>query len=157
MNVHPSDLLSAEPDADKKICEKCGVEFSPRAGTGGKPQRFCSPQCRTALHAEVSPNVSQRSPTCGAETTLPAATQPTEKDEPAAAGEDFDWKDRNSIVLHEQPTTAIYFNPNGGLVIRQMASWCEEDDPVVVIAANRIPEFLDRLCDICGIPSFRGS
>lgn len=65
----------------------------------------------------------------------------------------FDWNDDDSVVLHEQPETAIYWNPHGALVIRQRASWNEYDDPFVVVAANNVHDFLDRLTDICGIPS----
>jgi hypothetical protein len=38
------------------------------------------------------------------------------------------------------------------LVIRQLGE-VHEDDPFVVICANNVDEFLDRLCDIVGVPS----
>jgi len=65
---------------------------------------------------------------------------------------EFKWNDRD-IVLREQRETAIYWNPNGDLVIRQRADWNETDDPFLVIGANNVFEFIDKLCDVAGIPS----
>jgi hypothetical protein len=42
-------------------CEHCATPFAPREGSGGKRQRFCSPDCRAAFHANAQH--SQRSPT----------------------------------------------------------------------------------------------
>jgi hypothetical protein len=88
-------FVPAEPVSEKRACKQCGREFSPRAGSGGKPQRFCSPQCRAAFHADPKPNVAQCSPTCSAPTTLPDVSPPAKKDEQEAAGEDLELiKDR---------------------------------------------------------------
>jgi hypothetical protein len=152
MNIHTSDLLPIEPDSNSRTCEQCGVEFSPRAGSGGAPQRFCSPQCRSAFHSDAGPN-AQRSPTCSAQTTLPAVTQPAEKGKPASEGTDFNWnRDDDSVVLRHQPETAVYFNQHGALVIRQHG-W-PDDDSYVVIGAECIDRFIDKLTDIVGIQSF---
>jgi hypothetical protein len=48
---------------------------------------------------------------------------------------DFDWDADDIVVLHEQPRTALYFNPNGALVIRQ----------AVVRNAHQIAEKLMQL------------
>jgi hypothetical protein len=146
MSVEASDLLSAEPASDKKTCEQCGGKFFPRVGSGGKPQKFCSPQCRASFHA----NVAQRSPTCSAQMTSSAVTPPAKKDEPADAGKDLDWNDEH-VVLRGQPETAVYFNPYGGLVIRQHC-W-PHDDSFVVISAECIGHFINELTDIVGITS----
>ncbi len=66
---------------------------------------------------------------------------------------EFDWSDSENVVLHDQPETAVYFNPKGALVIRQRADWNEENDPFVYICPNNIAEFIDKLCDVVGIPS----
>jgi hypothetical protein len=125
-----------KPGHNSRACEQCGGKFSPRAGSGGKPQKFCSPQCRTAFHA-AQPNVSQRSPTCSAQTRLPAVIPPAKKDEPADAGKDFDWQKANDdVVLRVRPETAVYFNPYGALVIRQHG-W-PDDDSIVVISADSV-------------------
>src|SRR4051812_3423998 len=37
---------------DARTCEHCGDAFKPRTGSGGKPQKFCSIDCRVAFHAQ---------------------------------------------------------------------------------------------------------
>jgi hypothetical protein len=72
---------------------------------------------------------------------------------PAAAtpnpDEHFDWFDDSVVVLGEQPATAVYFNPKGGLVIRQRGPYYD-DDPFICINAENIDAFLDKLTEICG-------
>ena len=142
-----ADLLGHQPK-----CDQCGEPFEPRSKSGGKPQRFCSPECRAAFHAQ--PQRGQRSPTCSAP-SLPAAVEdPKPKAAPGAPAkdsEDFDWSDDSVVVIREQPETAIYFNPTGGLVIRQRNGW--DEDHYVYINAPLIGIFIDKLCDVVGIPS----
>jgi hypothetical protein len=64
---------------------------------------------------------------------------------------DFDWDAADIVVLHKQPQTALYFNPNGALVIRQQ-NW-PEDDVFVFIAREYLDSFVDKLTDMLGIPS----
>ena len=79
------------------------------------------------------------------------ADTPSENNEPAAEG-DFNWSaDDSSIILREQPETAVYFNREGSLVIRQHR-W-PDDDMVIFISASNIDTFLDKITDICGVPS----
>lgn len=135
MNQQP-DLLNSEA----ATCQHCGETFKPREGSGGSKQKFCSPVCRTAFRTKPEvPSVSQRVPAC--------AVVPD-----AGNNEDFDWSNDSSVVLHEQPETAIYFNKYGTLVIRQR-EWPDQDS-FVYIAETNIGDFLDRLTDICGVPSF---
>jgi hypothetical protein len=85
---------------------------------------------------------------------LPAVIDPPAPKPSADAPEansDFDWNDTESVVLHEQPATACYFNEDGDLVIRQRC-W-PGDDVLVVIAPDQIDTFIDKLADIIGIPS----
>jgi hypothetical protein len=56
-------------------------------------------------------------------------------------------------VLREQRQTAIYWNPDGDLVLRQRADWDEENDPYLVISANNLQDFIDAICDMAGIGS----
>jgi hypothetical protein len=58
------------------------------------------------------------------------------------------------VILPEQPATACYFNPKGDLVIRQR-NW-PDGDSLILISANMVDQFLDKLTDACGIPSFGG-
>lgn len=70
--------------------------------------------------------------------------------------DEFDWhseSDRDSVVLPEQRQTAIYFNRSGELVIRQEKAWDQEDDSFIYIGKANAQAFLDRLCDVMGIPS----
>jgi hypothetical protein len=59
--------------------------------------------------------------------------------------DDFDWRDDPSIVLKCQPATAIYYNPNGCIVIRQERSWAEESDPFVYITPENAVQFMEAL------------
>jgi hypothetical protein len=139
-----ADLFGSQPK-----CDQCGNPFEPRSNSGGKPQRFCSPECRAAFHSQ-----HQRGPTCSAPTLPAAVEEPKPKAAPAAPlkdSEDFDWSDDSLVVIQEQRETAIYFNPAGGLVIRQRIDW--EEDVYVYINAPLIAAFIDKLCDIVGIPS----
>jgi hypothetical protein len=67
---------------------------------------------------------------------------------------DFDWEDRECVVLPEQPQTAVYWNTQDELVIRQRR-W-PDDDPCIFVSRASVAEFIDRLTDICGVPSFGG-
>ena len=80
--VDPASLF----DDSKPLCDQCGKPFDPRSGSGGKPQRFCSSECRIAFHNE--PQRGQRSPTCIAPSLPAAVEEPKPKAAPAAIGED---------------------------------------------------------------------
>jgi hypothetical protein len=156
MNQHDPELtLISTTSSDDKLqsallCEQCREPFKPRKG--GKPQRFCSEPCRMAFHSEAREADKTTLASLRERGTLPippAATMTPEP--PAAATGDFDWADDESVILREQPETAAYFNREGGLVIRQHR-W-PDDDTVVVIAGNCIGSFLDKLTDVCGVPS----
>jgi len=150
-----SAILDAENTAapsETSLCEHCSKPFEPRSGSGGKPQRFCSPECRAASHTK--PQRAQRSPTCSNAGQLPAVRPPKTEDASAGTVEDFDWSDTESVILPEQPATAVYFNPRGELIIRQKR-W-PDDDSFIYIAPDFVSEFIDKLCDIIGIPSVGG-
>jgi hypothetical protein len=137
----------SERKINYKTCEHCGSEFPPRNGSGGSRQRFCSSDCRGLFHKSQR---SQRAPAC--------TPQPKPENAPRATQEpsgDFSWDDAEAVVLHEQPETAVYWNPNGDLVIRQRRHW-PDDDVWVVITGDSVDRFLDKLTDICGIPSVGG-
>jgi hypothetical protein len=68
-------------------------------------------------------------------------------------GHDFDWVENADIVVQEQRATAVYINPKGHVVIRQERSWCEEEDPFIVIKPENLMPLIDRLCEIAGIGS----
>jgi hypothetical protein len=72
------------------------------------------------------------------------------------AADKFDWVSDDSIVLHHQPAVAVYINSAGGLTIRQERAWNEDEDTIIAIAPENVAEFIDRLTDVIGIPSFGG-
>jgi len=152
-----NDLLTpalddAEPIAaaelDPPLCERCSTPFAPRKGTGGKPQRFCSEECRRQSHATAP------TPSPGVGGLAPEAIQQPPKQTPIHEPPDpdeFNWATDDSVVLKEQPATAIYFNSRGQLVIRQERSWDRDEDSFIYFAPGNTQEFLDKLCDALGI------
>jgi hypothetical protein len=130
-------------------CEQCGKPFERRKHGGGSPQRFCSQDCRSAFHSDAQRG--ERSPACTLEAAvIDPAPEKSPEDAPEGNSE-FDWNDTESVVLHEQPRTAVYWNTDGQLIIRQY-NW-PDDDSVILIASNSIDEFIDKLTDLCGVPS----
>ena len=69
----------------------------------------------------------------------------------APAEENFDWSRDDSIVMKDQPATALYWNRNGQLVIRQEAGALEDTDSFIYVAPNQIRTLIDRLCDAIGV------
>jgi hypothetical protein len=69
------------------------------------------------------------------------------KREPEAESVDFTWDHDGFVVLKDQPATAIYFNPAGDLVIRQKCAWDQNEDSIIVIAAQNITPFLNGMRD----------
>jgi glycerol kinase len=55
-----------------------------------------------------------------------------------------------SVALAEQRQTAVYWNTDGDLLIRQR---CWPDDDALIIAADSVDRFIDKLTDVMGIPS----
>ena len=147
--LHGADVPPAKSGTLPR-CQQCGTSFTPRVG--GKPQRFCSPDCRRAFHDKP-----QRDNVHVASRGLPAVIDPPEPNPSADAPEektDFDWNDDDSVVLHHQPAVAAYINQAGGLTIRQERSWDQDEDIIIAIAPENVGEFIDKLTDVIGIPSF---
>jgi hypothetical protein len=90
--VPPSELrkidaiaaeLAVEDSAPK--CEHCGNPFQPRKRSGGKPQKYCSEECRRAY----KPNAGQCEPTPAQRETLPVPPEPKPAPEPPS--DDIGW------------------------------------------------------------------
>ena len=164
LDVTQLPLVETEAPSDTaKACEQCGRSFEPRSRSGGSPQRYCSPDCRTdgqrhqrhqrdqhnASVTSVTPALSQHD--ASATPALPPASpaaEPTAKQD----FDSFDWINNESVILHEQPATAIYFNPKDELVIRQRSGdFYDDNDKFVCINAENIGTFLEKLADACGI------
>ena len=69
-----------------------------------------------------------------------------------ADDDEFDWHADGIVVFHEMPRTAIYWNQNGALVIRQERHY--EEDVFIFISPDSVDSFIDKLTDFVGIPSF---
>jgi hypothetical protein len=71
--------------------------------------------------------------------------------------DDFDWCNDDAVVCVEQIPVAAYLNEAGCLVIRQKADWPhQEDDAFVIVAEANVMTFIDKICDLAGIPSVGG-
>jgi hypothetical protein len=147
-----------EPElaSEQRICSRCCRPFTPRQRSGGRPQLYCSTACRKGSAVpNGSPNAAPNA-NDGAN-----VGEDVGKDVGKGIGKDveedaeeFSWNSDDSVILQQQRRTAVYFNTRDELVIRQQADWNEDTDTVLVIAKNNIEEFLDKLTDICGVPSF---
>ena len=158
-NLEVVDMPTDYPLDGHIECKNCGKQFEPRTGSGGRPQKHCSTECRR----EYDTNAAQRGQRAGDNEKKMTMTQAQFIDASRAISEatlegvkaggssgcsndaDFDWWKDDCVVLREQHSTAIYFNAEGGLVIRQQ-NWPEDDD-VVIITKPCIDGFMDRLCD----------
>jgi hypothetical protein len=63
----------------------------------------------------------------------------------ASDADDFDWNTDDSIILREQRATAAYHNKAGELIIRQRASWCDDEDTFVYISPENEVAFMEGL------------
>jgi hypothetical protein len=63
---------------------------------------------------------------------------------------DFDWSDIN-VVIHEQPQSGVYLNPNGQLVIRQLRNAYEDEDPFLYFSLENVPALVRAIIDTAGI------
>jgi hypothetical protein len=150
---------TAANEPDSKPCAQCGRPFVPRSRSGGSPQRFCCSDCRRGgqRHQRRQHDASVTSITPALQPASPAsppACEPASQAAEPTAKQDFDsfdWINDESVILHEQPATAIYFNPKEGLVIRQRSGdFYDDRDPFVVINAENIEDFLNKLLELCG-------
>lgn len=120
----------------------------------GNPEQLAlSDDIATSTHIGLnSPQIKEELGNVGRSAIAEAARE-TPSERPF---DDFDWANDPSVILQEQRATAIYKNKYDGVVIRQERSWDEESDPFLVIAEHNCATFLDRLCDLMGIPSAGG-
>jgi hypothetical protein len=98
----------------------------------------------------------------------PAAKDPTAAErqrryrQRKSTDRDCDRDDRNAspvtvttdvtVLCAEQSKITIEFDEEGNAILRQM-EW-PDDDEVILIRRENIPDFIDKLTDALGIPSF---
>jgi hypothetical protein len=151
MNEAPAPELFATAGNPGQLptCEHCKGPFERREGSGGRPQRFCSPACRRAFHANSS-NVPTSPPTSPSMDAVigQVVAKYTGRGEPP---EDPDWKwwgeNRETIVLEEQPKTAVYWNQNDAVVIRQERS-NDDEDTIVIVTKGNLRALINRLIEM---------
>jgi hypothetical protein len=114
-----------------RICERCGNTFEPRKNSGGKPQRFCSPQCRKSIVPNAKPNAE----------SAPSVGEVVGKDLGKDVGQDIGDED---IVVPEQLKIEVYFKRLGDVVIMQEAS----HGPYVRVRPENLPFLIRRLQEI---------
>jgi hypothetical protein len=161
MNVHNPETLFADaspvavveilPDMPNDTppaptCEQCSNPFDRRQGSGGKAQRFCSAACRVAWHA-AHPRAPAIAPVAPVKSTAEKAGEMalTVAAAKPPAGDAFDWRDKDDVVIETQRATAIYWNPAGQIVIRQEAGWSDDDDPYLFFEPANLPRVIERL------------
>jgi hypothetical protein len=133
---------SAEAAEPAVFCEHCQKPFIRRSGTGGKPQRFCSPACRADFHAA---NSQRRSPHVGdPEATAIEQPAPQILTSEAPKEWDFNWP-TELIVVPAQPAIAVYFNPRGEVVIRQEGQYGYDDDHWIYVQIQNLDPLIDQL------------
>lgn len=66
----------------------------------------------------------------------------------ASSEDDFNWANDDSIVLREQPATAIYTNKHGTLVIRQKGEWDADQDSFTFITPENAVIFMEALAEV---------
>ena len=71
-------LVDQPPPALARRCDRCGSHFNARVGSGGSPQRFCTPGCRRTFNGERQR--SQRSAPYAGPTSPPATERPAQNE-----------------------------------------------------------------------------
>jgi hypothetical protein len=120
--VDPASLF----DDNKPLCDQCDKPFEPRSKSGGKPQRFCSSECRFEFHTQRG----QRSPTCIAENLPAVLDQPRPKDEPADTAEDICW------VVPFQPRIECWATNEDEIEIEQISPIHEDENIRIDVARS---------------------
>lgn len=60
-------------------------------------------------------------------------------------GDDFDWTDRDDIVVAHQGQIAVYLNPDGDVCLRQEGDWWRKDDAWIVIRPENVRKLVDAM------------
>jgi hypothetical protein len=155
-------ILIELPVPTVPTCERCKQPFEPRSKkSGGRPQRFCSATCRKAnnnskrsqrltdVGERLTLNSNNNSQQLNSSPTFPSETlqQPTNVSatpQPVPKRPDFDW-DEESVLIHEQPTIAVYANVHDQVVIRSQGDGYWTEDQWVVVSRANLPTLVSRL------------
>jgi hypothetical protein len=61
---------------------------------------------------------------------------------------DFDWTDPETVVVPEQTATAVYFNPDDNIVIRQHRAWDEDEDHWFILTPSNAVRLARRILEL---------
>jgi hypothetical protein len=120
-------------------CKNCSCEFTPRKQSGGKPQVYCSTECRREADAERKANAAN------APQRAEPKKPPAEHIEPETgrAPEAFDWEVH--IVAPSQAAIAIYENEAGAVVIRQEGQYSPDEDVWIIVQPQNLGAVIRKL------------
>jgi hypothetical protein len=59
--------------------------------------------------------------------------------------DDFDWTDREDIVVAHQGQVAVYLNPDGDVVVRQEGDWWRKDDAWIVVRPENARQLAEAI------------
>ncbi len=141
-----ADSVEAPDDQVLELqCSHCGSSFSPRS-SGGKRQKFCSPQCRRYHHDAPA----QRAERGTLPNLLPASvSRPNLKKHSSRAkfdrSADAPAGDAEAVLSRKQLSLAVYLNPDGDVVIRDESGWQYTDDNTIVVTRTVLPLLIKRL------------
>jgi hypothetical protein len=77
---------------------------------------------------------------------LPSPREPQDPDDNRDDDNRFDWSEEDNVVCHEQPRSAVYFNPRGQVVIRQQADYhAFDEDSFVFFSIENVPALIESL------------
>jgi hypothetical protein len=65
--------------------------------------------------------------------------------EDAMANDEFDWGDKESVVVKSQDAIAVYANPDGDIVIRRQQSWQDNEDVWIVVSRGQVRRVIEAL------------
>lgn len=123
-------------DLAQPRCEHCQQPFTPRSGSGGKPQRFCSPTCRQSFHAAEGLGSQRRAPHVGeGEKIGPADPEKSMAVLTAAAGADTEsvW-----TIPAQHEIEIISSVGNEPIKLIQLDPLGNEDATILVVRSNAV-------------------
>jgi hypothetical protein len=137
MNVHAALPLL---DSQKCDCAHCGEPFTPRNGSGGKRQIYCSPECKSAARSQpiTAPPTDNTNPN-GQEPTEVGWTDGRHGADWSRAGSD--------IAIAGQAAVAVYENEFGATVIRQEGHYHQDEDHWIVVEPQNLRRLIDALSE----------
>lgn len=59
--------------------------------------------------------------------------------------DDFDWSDKESVVVRPQDAIAVYANGDNDIVVRRERSWNEDDDVFIIISRQHCRAVIEAM------------